>query len=164
MSESFECLINDNYQRIRNITFSYADYQEREDLTQEILAQLWRSREHFKGDASQSTWLYRIALNTAITYQRKKISDRKLNTISEDSLPKGEQNVSAESGNYSQEHILESFSAGLNKVDRAVFVMYVDGLNAKQMESILGVKANAIKVRISRLKEKFRLQFVDKVN
>ena len=160
MPESFERLISDNYQRIRNITFSYADYEEREDLSQEIMAQLWRSRKHYKGKSSRSTWLYRVALNTAITYQRKKISDRKLKESSHNVVNANHHSEPHEHRTLSQTQILESFSASLNKVDRAVFLMYVDGLNAGDMEKILGVKANTLKVRISRLKEKFRTQFV----
>jgi RNA polymerase sigma-70 factor, ECF subfamily len=160
MSETFENLINDNQRKIQNIAFSYADQNEREDLIQDILVQLWRSHDQFKGNSASTTWLYRVALNTAITYQRKKISDRKL---SQQQPTKNSLNASEQTfkGGHSASHIIEAFSAQLNKIDRAVFVMYVDGLNASEMEAILGTSAGAIKVRINRLKAKFKEQFVD---
>ena len=67
----------------------------------------------------------------------------------------------ASSDGLSHDEILQAFIKKLNKVDSAVLMMYIDGLTANEMESVLGIKANAIKVRISRLKVKFQEQFVD---
>ncbi len=156
MSLDIAQLISNHYRQLRNVALSYADFEECEDLLQEISLQLWRSRAHFRGDAQQSTWMYRVAINTAITYQRKKISQRKLQTVSEDKSIQ-----QAELSGMGQEQMLVAFAKGLNKVDRAIFAMYVDGLTAGQIEAVLDISTNAIKVRISRMKERFRQQFVD---
>jgi RNA polymerase sigma-70 factor (ECF subfamily) len=126
-----------------------------EDLMQEILAQLWRSFGSFRGDSKFETWLYRISINTAISFQRSEIKERKgkeRNT----SL----QSVNASSGGLSHDEILQAFIKELNNIDSAVLMMYIDGLTTHEMESVLGIKANAIKVRVSRLKTKFSEQFV----
>jgi RNA polymerase sigma-70 factor (ECF subfamily) len=156
MTTEFESLITKNSNTIRNIARSYTNMYDYEDLMQEILTQLWRSFANFRGDSKFETWLYRIAINTAVTYQRSEIKERKGN----------EKNTSLHSNNassdgLSHDEILQTFIKKLNKVDSAVLMMYIDGLTANEMESVLGIKANAIKVRISRLKVKFQEQFVD---
>ncbi|MCO7223401.1 RNA polymerase sigma factor [Pleionea sp. CnH1-48] len=156
MTIDYEQLIEANIRTIRNIARSYTALHDHEDLMQEIMIQLWRSRNNFRGDAKAETWLYRVAINTAISYQRSAIRERK----NKAHKPLSSQEQLQLSG-LSQEEILSTFVSQLNDVDRAVFVMYLDGLNASQMEEVLGTKANTIKVRISRLKTKFRETFVD---
>jgi len=127
-----------------------------EDLMQEILVQLWRSFGNFRGDSKFETWLYRIAINTAVSFQRSEIKERKgkeKNTLL--------QSNNASSGGLSHDEILHAFIKELNNIDRAVLMMYIDGLTAIEMESVLGIKSNAIKARVSRLKAKFSEQFVD---
>ncbi len=156
MAIDFDSLITENINSIRNIARSYTNFRDSEDLMQEILIQLWRSHGNFRGDSRPETWLYRIAINTAITFQRQEIRNRKGKEKNRSLRTDG-----AFSAGLSQEEILQAFVGELNDVDRAVLMMYLDGLTAVEMESVLGVKANAINVRISRLKGKFEEQFVD---
>lgn len=155
MTEDFEALVNTNIHRIRNICRTYADFEETEDLLQEVLEQLWRSHQSFRGNSTIETWLYRITINTAVSYQRKKISLRK-QTIAARATKEA-----TETQGLSQEEIVVSFSKCLSPVDSAIFVLYVNGLNTQEMEAVLGMSGNAIKVRISRMKTQFRQQFVD---
>ena len=156
MTTEFESLITKHSNTIRNIARSYTNMYDYEDLMQEILTQLWRSFANFRGDSKLETWLYRIAINTAVTYQRSEIKERKGNEKNT-SL----HSINASSDGLSHDEILQGFIKKLNKVDSAVLMMYIDGLTANEMESVLGIKANAVKVRISRLKVKFQEQFVD---
>ncbi len=156
MTIEFESLISKNSKTIRNIARSYTNMYDYEDLMQEILVQLWRSFGNFRGDSKFETWLYRIAINTAVSFQRSEIKERKgkeKNTLL--------QSNNASSGGLSHDEILHAFIKELNNIDRAVLMMYIDGLTAIEMESVLGIKSNAIKVRVSRLKAKFSEQFVD---
>ena len=77
MTAEFEALITRHSNTIRSIARSYCSSHELEDLTQDILMQLWRSFSRFRGDSTFETWLYRIAINTAINYQRSEIKTRK---------------------------------------------------------------------------------------
>jgi len=156
MAIDFDSLIPENINSIRNIARSYTNLRDSEDLMQEILIQLWRSHGHFRGDSRPETWLYRIAINTAITFQRQEIRNRKGQEKNRSLRTDG-----TFSAGLSQDEILEAFVGDLNDVDRAVLTMYLDGLTAVEMESVLGVTANAISVRVSRLKGKFEKQFVD---
>ena len=155
MTIEFESLIAKNSKTIRNIARSYTNMYDYEDLMQEILAQLWRSFDSFRGDSKFETWLYRIAINTAVSFQRSEIKERK-GKEKNTSL----QSINASSDGLSHDEILQAFIKELNNIDSAVLMMYIDGLTANEMESVLGIKANAIKVRTSRLKTKFSEQFV----
>ena len=156
MAIDFDMLISGNIRSIRNIARSYTSPRDSEDLVQEILIQLWRSHRNFRGDSTPETWLYRIAINTAVTFQRKEIRNRKgqeknRSLLIDNSFAAG----------LSQDEVLELFVRDLNDVDRAVLTMYLNGLTSAKMEGVLGITANAINVRISRLKSRFEDKFVD---
>jgi len=156
MTIEFEALLIKNINTIRNIARSYTNMYDYEDLMQEITTQLWRSYGSFRGDSKFETWLYRIAINTAVTFQRSEIKERKSkekNIL----VP----SISSASSGLSHAEILQNFTNELNNVDRAVLMMYIDGLTANEMESVLGITANAIKVRVSRLKVKFKELYID---
>jgi RNA polymerase sigma-70 factor (ECF subfamily) len=156
MKDSFDILIANNLRTIRSIARSYTSYLDYEDLMQDICVQLWRSFRKFKGESKAETWLYRVAINTAITHQRKEIRNRK-----------GKEKITAleiphqSSGGLSEQQILQSFTNELGDVDKAVLLMYLDNFSAKQMEGVLGIKENTIRVRVSRLKSKFEQQFIE---
>ena len=155
MSLEFNQLVESNYGRVRYIASNYTYSEDVDDLIQEIFLQVWRSFASFRGDAKVETWIYRIALNTAITYRQKHIKHHKVQND-----PDGELTEKSEIQGLNEAQILAAFASSLNKIDRAVLLMYMNGLSALEMESVLDVKANAIKVRISRLKEKFRQKYV----
>ncbi|MEM7359962.1 MAG: RNA polymerase sigma factor [Pseudomonadota bacterium] len=155
MSFDFEQTLADNQSRIRAIAWHYADVGHSDDLYQEILLQLWRSRHSYKSRSSVSTWIYKVALNTAFTFQRKSIRQRKIH----------EQALSVSlsehaEGGYSDGEILGLFMQQLNDVDKSVLIMYLDGIPAAGISETLGLSANAINVRVNRLKSRFEEQFI----
>ena len=167
MPQTFETFIKPHISKVQMIAKSYANSGEYQDLSQDIFIQLWKGFESFRGDSQVKTWVYRVALNTAISYQRKKISEKKLGLIY-GSAQRSECSVAelavadlAVQDGQCQQRIIESFVKTLNKIDRAIFLMYLDGIVTADMEQVLGMKVNAIKVRISRMKTKFSQQFVD---
>lgn len=156
MTQDFEQLLHDQSGRIRAIANRYAYGEDRQDLYQEIMEQLWRSRDSFKGDARIETWVYRIALNTAITGVRKQSRQRQANnqlaaTPQEQAAPAGQ----------CQADVLERFARQLSPVNRSILLMYLDGLDGEEMGSVLGMKRSAVQARISRLKTDFSQQFVE---
>ena len=68
----FEEVVGSNQRRVQTIARSYARSDEWRDLCQEILLQMWKGLDSFEGRSTPSTWVYRVALNTAITFRRKK--------------------------------------------------------------------------------------------
>lgn len=128
--------------------------QDREDLFQEILVQLWKSYPKFRGESKFSTWMYRIALNTAISDLRrhkKRIPrvDPETQTLSiHDPQPGPE-----------QEDQLRQLYAAINQlteIERALVMLYLEDKTYQEMEEILGMSENSLRVRMNRIKEKLR--------
>lgn len=150
MKSTFEQLIIEHSGRIRAIAKRYADYEGVDDLYQEILEQLWKSYKTFNNKASISTWVYRVSFNTAMTRLRKVVRQRegqkKLSAF---------KSLEAITSTRCQAEILEDFLDTLDDIDTSIMMMYLDGLTGVNMAEVLGIRVNAIQVRISRLKSAF---------
>jgi RNA polymerase sigma-70 factor (ECF subfamily) len=143
-----------NHVRLRAISRTWAP-RAWEDLYQEIALQLWQSLDRFEGRARLETWVYRVALNTAIDFVRR---DRRL----------AEREVSADVPEIPVPFrsadpltILQEFAAGLGDIDRAVLVMYMDGVAQREIGEVVGLTEGAIGLRIHRLKAAFREAYVE---
>jgi RNA polymerase sigma-70 factor (ECF subfamily) len=157
MAEDFEDLIHVHLGRIRHIARRYAASGSAEDLAQEILIRLWKSYPRFRGEAKVETWIYRVALNTAMTYLKGTIRNRRLHTaIVAKSIPTDASPVGAET-----DDLVVKFSSSLGDIDASVLMMYLDGLSADAISEVLGISANAINVRINRMKQKFIETYVE---
>jgi RNA polymerase sigma factor (sigma-70 family) len=124
MSEKdFLRMIQDNQGIIHKICRIYRDnHEDREDLFQEVIFQLWRSYPSFSGGSKSSTWLYRVALNTAMASFRK----NRPNVTSAEYLPDVQfEDINTE-GNERQEKLFESIKR-LSEPDRALIALYLDG-------------------------------------
>lgn len=157
MPPEFEELIQQHHLRIRRIARRYAPPGGVDDLYQEILIQLWRGIKNFRGTAKVETWLYRIAFNTAMTHIRIRLSkSRDERAITTEEIP--DQLVP---GERCHAEILTQFLNLLNKVDASVLIMHLDGLEAHDIADILGISANAVAIRINRIKRKFSDIYID---
>jgi RNA polymerase sigma-70 factor, ECF subfamily len=157
MPPEFEHLIASNHPRIRRIAQRYAPYSGVDDLYQEILIQLWRSFKNFRGDSKVETWVYRVALNTAMTHARTVIK-RKVQESEMDVITSNEEMVPADR---CQADLLTHFLNSLSEIDASVLMMYLDGLSATDIAEVLGSSVNAVNIRINRLKQKFSDAYVD---
>lgn len=156
MSAQFEELVKNNHGRILAIARRYAESDAVDDLYQEILVQLWRSYGSFRGESKIETWIYRIGLNTAMT------SLRKLTRLRETSDQLNQVNTpEAAPGGRCQAEILDEFMNSLDEVDSSIMMMYLDALSGQEMSSILGMKLNAVQVRITRLKMTFAERYLE---
>ena len=139
----------------RRIAIAYASYGEDADLHQEILAQLWRSRRHFNGQAQYSTWAYRVALNTAIDHVRRERHRRK--TLEHFFLLNRRKATVETSLHLSREaQVIKAFCDTLDVAERSLFALYLEGLEYVRISEVLGISAGASRTRVSRLKEKFK--------
>jgi RNA polymerase sigma factor (sigma-70 family) len=153
MSEKeFLSVIQANQGIIHKICRLYRDSPEdREDLFQEVIFQLWRSYPSFSGGSKISTWLYRIALNTAMASFRK----NKPNITLTEYLPDVQfDNINNEE-NERQEKLLNSITQ-LSEPDRALIALYLDELSYQQIAGILGISESNVGVKLTRIK--IRLQ------
>ena len=156
MQKEFAKVIADNQARIKYITSRYCQSNDYDDLYQEILMQLWRSFASFKGQSSRETWLYKVALNTASTFISKTIKHREL----EQALTE----VVSTEGGYGEEHsqaeILNTFMNTLTDIESSILMMYLDGFSSEQISDVIGITANAVRVRVKRIKSSFENQFI----
>lgn len=127
--------------------------QDQEDLRQEIVFQLWKSYEKFKGKSQFSSWMYRVAVNTAITYFKK---DKKRI----DKAELGEQlDVKFEEEDLTEESKLAHFYRAvkkLNKIEKAIILFFIEGLSHKEIASNLGLTEVNTRVKLNRTKIKIK--------
>jgi RNA polymerase sigma-70 factor, ECF subfamily len=127
---------------------------DREDLFQEMVIQLWKSYPHFRGESKFSTWLYRIALNTAISGLRKQ--NRGLGTRGLESLPEQAPDIPYEQEREEQLQLLYQAISQLSSIERAFLMLYLEDKSYHEMEEILGINENNLRVKMNRIKEKLR--------
>lgn len=130
------------------------DAEDQHDLRQEITLQLWKSYERFEGNAQFSTWMYRVSLNTALTYfkQEKKKSEKY--TFLEN-IDRVEEQDSGE-----KETQLELFYRAvheLNKVEKALIFLFLEGQSHKEISQNLGITEGNARVKLNRTKEKLQI-------
>ncbi len=148
----FEEVVAANQRRIMAIARTYAPPIERQDLCQEILLQMWKGLDGFKGRSAPSTWVYRVALNTAITFRRK--SGHRIEPLAT-SLDECGQDPAAPPSVATEIVILEDFLQSLGKIDRAVFLLYLEDLSYRDISEVTGLTESHVGVRINRLKKAF---------
>ena len=152
--ETFVSLINEHKALIYKVCNTYCNLPaERQDLFQEILIQLWKSYPGFRGDARFSTWLYRIALNTAISGLRKKRI--RITPVEPEALAAME--IPAEhTAMKEQMDTLNKAITRLSTVEKAIVMMYLDDKSYEEMEAVFGISQNTLRVKMNRIKEKLR--------
>lgn len=148
----FLSLIKEHQGIIHKICRLYRESKEdREDLFQEITFQLWKSFPGFKGDAKISTWIYRIALNTAIAAFRKKKPDIEYAPILPD-LPEVQQ---SEELSLRQERLFTALKQ-LDDSEKAIITLYLEDLNYQQIAEVIGISENYVGVKLNRIKNKIQ--------
>ena len=140
---------------IHKICHVYAtDVLAKQDLFQEIVIQLWKSFESFRGESKVSTWMYRIALNTALTDQRKSKTKISLSFIGLHKEEKADENDRGlEEENY---NLLYGAIAKLTEIEKAIVMLYLDDNSYEEMEEVLGISQGTLRVKMNRIKEKLR--------
>jgi RNA polymerase sigma-70 factor (ECF subfamily) len=153
--EDFVRQVQANGGIIQKICRLYGETQpDREDLFQEIVVQLWKAVPTFRGQSKFSTWMYRVALNTAISDFRKKKRNLPLSESEIDSLE-----IKSESGDGSEEEKLNRLYdaiSRLQEIDKAIVMLYLEDRSYEEMEEILGINTNNLRVKMNRIKEKLR--------
>ena len=154
--KDFLRMVQDNQGIIHKICNIYRDSPEdRQDLFQEVVFQLWRSYPSFSGGSKISTWLYRIALNTAMASFRK----NKPNVTPTEHLPDVQYEYANDDGNERQDKLYASIRQ-LAESDRALITLYLEEMNYQQIATILGITENNVGVKLNRIK--IRLQKIIK--
>lgn len=149
--EAFSKIISDNQGLIIKVSRLYTNsLEDEEDLFQEIVLQLWRSYDTFKGQSKISTWMYRVALNTAITLFRKKTKSPKTDEL-QDFHAKGY--MEDDSEEQQQIALLYKVIKLLPKMDRAIVMMYLDDQPYREIAETLGISEVNARVKMNRMKK-----------
>lgn len=130
------------------------DSEEKKDMMQEITLQLWRSFPNFKGKAKFSTWMYRIALNTAITNIRRSktnpifeaLSEKQYNITEKEDIPVLDEEINK----------LYKAIAKLNDIEKGIILLYLEKKSYAEIGEIIGLKEKNIGVKIVRIKTKLK--------
>ncbi len=133
------------------------DRFDRDDLIQEITLQIWRSIESYNNEYKWSTWIYRIALNTSISFYRKNRTHKE-KTVDLDQviqIPDAYEEPS-DNDNFV---LLRRFVRELKEIDRALILLHLEGLSSKEIASIMATTQTNITTKISRIKKKLKLKF-----
>ena len=131
---------------------------DRQDLFQEIVIQLWKSYSKFRGESKFSTWLYRIAINTAISDLRKK----KHHTahVAPEQLPSDIQEIQYHKEKEERLQQMHAAIDELTEIEKGIVMLYLEEKSYEEMEDILGINQNNLRVKMNRIKEKLRQRMI----
>lgn len=151
----FVTLIDQHQGLIHKVCLMYETNPEaRHDLFQEIVLQLWKSFHSFRGEAKITTWMYRVALNTAISGLRK--NKRKIKT---EDIHEGHLNISAAMPAVEEEEKFQQLQNAirqLSEIDRAMIMMALDEVPYDEIAETIGITQNNVRVRMNRIRERLR--------
>ena len=158
--EKFLDVLNSHKAILYKVANAYvSSSHDRNDLIQEIIEQLWKSFENYNGQYRYSTWIYRIALNVSISFNRKEKSRKVISMpFTETLIQFADAKVQDE-----REHdlqTLEHFISQLKSFDKALILLYLEEKSSSEMAEILGISETNVTTRISRIKNALRQKFI----
>ena len=130
---------------------------DRQDLIQEMMIQVWQSNHRYNGQFKISTWLYRISLNVAITFYRKNNTRAIKHTLLDEQteqIPTDDKTADER-----QLVLLEKFISELKEIDKALMVLYLEDKSHAEIAEILGMSSSNVGTKIARIKEKLKTRF-----
>jgi RNA polymerase sigma-70 factor (ECF subfamily) len=158
----FLALIQENKRLIFKICNTYCSNREdREDLAQEVVYQLWRSEHTYDAGYKFSTWMYRVALNVAISFYRSHAKTASM--VSFDDCANDVENAIAEDIEYENEieknrQLLYRLIGELKELDRMLILLFLEAKSYKEIAEIAGITETNVATRINRIKEKLKQQ------
>ncbi len=159
MEKEFVQIITENQGIIHKVCSIYCDREEdRRDLFQEILVQLWKSFPSFRSESKFTTWMYRVALNTAITsfkkekrqpdksgilYENMQLADEMYDTRAEDQI-----------------RMLNQAVSHLTGIEKSIILLFLEDKKYEEIAEITGITQNYVRVKMNRIKKKLKLLMV----
>jgi RNA polymerase sigma-70 factor (ECF subfamily) len=151
----FEEILKSYNSLIHKVCYMFkSDPDSRRDLYQEICINIWRGLPAFKGKSSLSTWLYRVALNTALSDTRK-LRHNPLDRADE----YNEQLTTSFQTNHDQYHDLSLLLNTLNASDKAIILLHLEDKSYSDIAEIIGISANNVSVKLVRIKKHLEAEY-----
>lgn len=156
--QEFISILKNHQQLIFKICHSYCSNEEdKKDLQQEMAIQIWKSLQKFDNGVRLSTWIYRVALNTAISFNRKNSADRQQEYLNDSLLIVDDH----EHQQIMDENIAElyRFINTLGDLEKALMLLFLDDKPHKEIAEILGITTSNVSTKISRIKTQLKTHF-----
>ena len=148
----FDALVEEHSQLINKLCYFYSsDSDDFDDMRQEALLNIWRSMDQFRGEAKQSTFIYRVVINSCISYVRHE-KKRFIDSVTIDTVPDFLPDDSAEKNRQLAE--MYALINRLGEVDKAVVLMWLDGRSYDEIAQVVGIAPSTVGSRLFRIKEK----------
>lgn len=154
--ETFLGLITENKGIITKISNTYCDNKtDREDLAQEIIYTLWKGRRTYNPELKYTTWMYRVALNVAISFYRASLVYKKKLLLA-GMEPEIRDSTAVNTDPDDNLSLLQFHIASLNELDKALVILYFEGNSYKEIAEVLGITETNVATRLSRIKERLK--------
>jgi len=155
-------LIGDNKGILYKICHLYCrNKDDREDLMQEMIYQLWRSGQQFDANYKFSTWMYRIALNVAISFYRKQTRSGVRIALGGDLHLMELEDRSPDNEELEEKiDLLQQFISELGELDKALMILYLEERPYREIAEILGISETNVATKLSRIKGRLKQQFL----
>lgn len=159
LRKKFEQIIEQHKGILYKVARTYCQNDDdRQDLVQEIMIQIWKSLHTYNNSFALTTWLFRISLNVAISFYRKN-EHRKKNTIP---LPEELEIMYVEESNEKQEmlSLLDMFISELNHIDKALILLYLEEKSYAEIAEIMAISITNVGTKLGRIKEKLKSKYL----
>jgi len=158
--EKFKTIVSDNGERIRNICRYYnSNVEDQKDMYQEVLVNIWKSLDSFRGDSAMSTWVYRVAVNTSLTFTGKAFRHMKLMVNSDTTNLNSILDDENLKQKLAEEKLFDRMQLELNQlsvIDKALISLMLEGLSMKEIAEVIGITEANVKVKIHRIKSQLK--------
>lgn len=158
--ERFNKIVVENKERILRICRYYnANIADQKDMYQEILINIWKCLDHYRGEASINTWVYRVAVNTALSYTGKAFREMKLMVDADTEnlhLVINDNELEQKQIEEEQLILLKIELNTLSVIDKALVSLMLEGLSMKEISDVIGISESNVKVKIHRIKAQLK--------
>jgi RNA polymerase sigma factor (sigma-70 family) len=158
LSQKFHQIIEQHKGILVKVAKTYCrNDDDRQDLLQEMMIQVWKSLPKYNDTFAITTWLYRIYLNVAISFYRKSATRKNFNVPLVEELT----SIREEESNQKQEQLslLEKFISELDDLDKALMLLYLEDKSYAEMSEIMGLSVSNVGTKLGRIKEKLKKKF-----
>lgn len=163
-SDIFLSVVQTNKGIIYKVVNSYCqNIEDRKDLVQEIIIQLWKSFDNYDDNFKYSTWMYRISLNVAISFYRKETNRKKISNPLTDGI------INFSDNDYFEDKetdlgILQQMISQLKDLDKALMLLYLEEKSHKEISQIIGISETNVATKINRIKNSLKQKFTQLKN
>ena len=158
--EQFNQIVAENRERIsRTCSYYSANRQDRQEMFQEVLIHIWKGLDYFRGESAVGTWIYRIAVNTAISYVGKAnkylktnvyVDPQRLCSVFDDDTPEERHQREV------QFERLHNELKALSVIDNTILSLVMEGLSTKEIADVIGITEPNVRVKIHRIKTEIK--------